>query len=55
MFGSLGELSKALIVAGALCVAVVAMSRSDVATLSAAQAAAGQSSAALAPRALLDN
>ena len=47
-------MSKALVLATALFVVAVTASRSDVATLSAAQAAAGQSSAPLAPRALLD-
>jgi mono/diheme cytochrome c family protein len=50
----LAELSKALVLATALFVAAMAVSRSDVATLSAAQATAAQSSAPLAPRALLD-
>ncbi len=54
MFGSLAELSKALVLATALFVAAMAVSRSDVAMLSAAQATAAQSSAPLAPRALLD-
>jgi mono/diheme cytochrome c family protein len=54
MFGSLAELSKALVLATALFVAAMAASSSDVATLSAAQAGGGQSSAPIAPRALLD-
>jgi mono/diheme cytochrome c family protein len=54
MSGSLAELSKALVLTTALFVVAVTVSRSDVVTLSAAQAPAGPSSAPLAPRALLD-